>query len=123
MPDVHAGRAQVFIVHHNPNNRRYRYSADPNDAVASAVALIDSGRGAWIAGNCHRMIRVGDLLLFKFGGNHLKQAPGIYAGARVTKAPTRNSRGAWRLQYAPDAKLTPQLVRRPIVGRELARIV
>jgi hypothetical protein len=55
----------VFVVHHNPNNGRYRYAADPNDAVDSANALVEEGGGRWVAGNCRRLIQPGDLLLFK----------------------------------------------------------
>ena len=85
-PAVGVGR-RVFVVHHNPNNRRYRYTSDPNAAVASARALLDDGEGTWVAGNCHRLIGIGDLLLFKFAGNRLQQPPGIYAAARVTGSP------------------------------------
>jgi hypothetical protein len=69
------------------------------------------------------MIRVGDLLLFKFGGNRLLQEPGIYAAARVTRAPAANGRGTWVLRYHPDARLTRRLIRSPIVGRNLERLV
>ena len=31
---------RVFIVHHNPNSRRYGYAADPHDAITSAKALV-----------------------------------------------------------------------------------
>jgi hypothetical protein len=36
---------RAFIVHHNPNKGRYRYGADPNDAIASAKALVREGDG------------------------------------------------------------------------------
>lgn len=68
--------ARIFIVHHNPNSGRYRYPADPNDVVASVKAMLRESEATWVAGNCHRMIREGDLLLFKFGGSRLMQAPG-----------------------------------------------
>lgn len=112
----------VFVVHHNPNSLRYRYAADPHDAVASARALVDEGESTWVAGNCRRMMRVGDLLLFRFGGSRLRQEPGIYAAAHVTRAPAENGRGTWILRYAPDARLTRRLVRSPITGRTLARL-
>jgi hypothetical protein len=80
----------VFVVHHNPNNGRYRYAADPNDAIASAKALLEAGEGDWVAGNCRKMIQAGDLLLFKFGGARLRQRSGIYAAAHVTRAPVEN---------------------------------
>jgi hypothetical protein len=114
---------QTFIVHHNPNNQRYRYAADPDDAIASASAMMKEGERTWVAGNCRRMIQRGDVLLFKFGGLRLQQEPGIYAAARVTRAPAENAQGTWLLRYEPDARLTRRLVRRPIVGRNLARIV
>jgi hypothetical protein len=114
---------QVFVVHHNPNNGRYRYAADPNDAIASAKALIDEGESAWVAGNCRRMIGLGDLLLFKFGGSRFHQEPGIYAAARVTRAPAENRRGLWALRYEPEAPLTRRLMQSPIVGRNLERLV
>jgi len=38
---------QVFVVHHNPNSGRYRYGADPDDAIASAKALIEQGESTW----------------------------------------------------------------------------
>jgi hypothetical protein len=113
---------QVFVVHHNPNNGRYRYPADPDDAVACAQAMVAQGESTWIAGNCRRMIRIGDLLLFKFGGARLRQEPGIYAAAQVTRAPTATERG-WVLRYRPDEPLTQQLSRCPIVGRQLHRVV
>lgn len=116
-------RRHVFVVHHNPNNGRYRYAADPNDAIASATALIEQGESTWVAGNCHRMIGVGDLLLFKFGGNGLQQDPGIYAAARVTRAPAKNRNGTWVLRYEPDVSFTLRLMRAPIVGRNLERLV
>jgi hypothetical protein len=114
---------QVFVVHHNPNSGRYRYASDPCDAIASAKALIDQGESPWVAGNCRRMIRVGDLLLFKFGGNRLRQEPGIYAAARVTRAPASNGRGTWVLRYQSDARLARRLIRSPIVGKNLERLV
>jgi hypothetical protein len=113
---------QVFVVHHNPNNGRYRYPADPDDAVACAKAMIAHGESTWIAGNCRRMIRTGDLLLFKFGGASLRQEPGIYAAAHVTRAPTATERG-WVLRYRPDEQLTHQLTQRPLVGRQLNRVI
>lgn len=116
-------RRHVFVVHHNPNNGRYRYAADPNDAIASAEALIEQGESTWVAGNCHRMIGVGDLLLFKFGGNGLQQDPGIYAAARVTRAPAKNRNGTWVLRYEPDVSFTLRLMRAPIVGSNLERLV
>jgi len=114
---------QLFIVHHNPNNGRYRYGADPDDAIASAKALIDEGEGAWVAGNCRRMIRVGDLLLFKFGGSRLRQEPGIYAAARVTRAPAGKANRRWVLRYEPDVPLTQRLMRSPIIGKSLEGLV
>ena len=114
-------RRHVFVVHHNPNSGRYGYSADPDDAIASAKALIEEGESTWIAGNCRRMICTGDLLLFKFGGRRLQQEPGIYAAARVTGAPAENGRGAWVLRYRPDPRLTRRLIRSPIVGKSLER--
>jgi hypothetical protein len=114
---------QVFVVHHNPNRGRYRYGADPNDAIASARTLLATGDSTWVAGNCRRIIRPGDLLLFKFGGARLQQEPGIYAAAHVTRAPAENRQGTWMLRYKPDAPLTRQLMRSPIVGRNLARVV
>jgi ASCH domain-containing protein len=114
---------QVFVVHHNPNNGRYKYAADPADAVASAQALLAEGEGRWVAGNCRQLMQVGDLLLFKFGGSRLRQEPGIYAAAHITRAPAEEERGKWRLGYEPDVGMTRQLMRSPIVGRELARVV
>jgi hypothetical protein len=113
---------RVFIVHHNPNSGRYRYVSDPHDAIASAKALVREGESTWVAGNCHRMIRTGDLLLFKFGGNRLQQAPGIYAAARVTRAPLVNGQGSWVLRYRPDTPLTRRLIQSPIVGKSLGRL-
>ncbi len=114
---------QVFVVHHNPNNGRYGYAADPDDAIASAKALIAEGESTWVAGNCRRMMRVGDLLLFKFGGSRLQHEPGIYAAAHITRAPAENGHGTWVLRYEPDARLTRHLMRSPIVGRKLALVV
>jgi hypothetical protein len=114
---------RIFVVHHNPNSGRYQYAADPEDAVASATALIAKGESTWVAGSCRKMIRVGDLLLFKFGGARLRQEAGLYAAAYVTRAPAENGRGKWVLKYGPDAPLTRQLIRSPIVGRNLARVV
>jgi hypothetical protein len=116
-------RRRVFVVHHNPNNGRYRYPADPRDAIASAQAMIDYGDGAWVAGNCRRMIGVGDLLLFKFGGARLKQQAGIYAAARVTRAPSQKRSGTWILRYQPDESLTRRLMKSPITGRKLEQLV
>jgi hypothetical protein len=112
----------MFIVHHNPDSGRYRYGPDPRDAIASARALLDYNESTWVAGNCRRMIRVGDLLLFKFGGRRLQQEPGIYAAARVTRAPAENGHGRWLLRYAADTRLTRRLLRAPIVGKELERL-
>lgn len=81
------------------------------------------GESTWVAGNCRRMMRVGDLLLFKFGGSRLQQDTGVYAAAHVTRAPAPNAHGTWILRYTPDAPLTRQLLRSPIVGKSLARIV
>jgi hypothetical protein len=114
---------RVFIVHHNPNSGRYQYSADPEDAVSSAKALMAAGESTWVAGNCHQMMRVGDLLLFKFGGSRLQQEPGVYAAAHVTRAPAQDEHGTWILRYQSDAPLTRQLIRSPIVGRNLTRVV
>ena len=115
---------QVFVVHHNPNSGRYRYGADPNDAVSSARALLAEGESTWVAGNCRHMMQLGDLLLFKFGGSRLKQEPGIYAAAHVTRGPAKNDgRGVWVLRYEPDQRLTQRLIRAPIVGKNLARVV
>jgi len=114
---------QVFVVHHNPNSGRYQYAADPDDAVSSARALMAAGERTWVAGNCRQMMRIGDLLLFKFGGSRLQQEPGIYAAALVTRAPAEDRHGTWRLRYESDAPLTRQLMRSPIVGKDLARVV
>jgi hypothetical protein len=112
----------AFVCHHNPNSRRYDYAADPTDAIASAQALLAAGESTWTAGNCRRMLQVGDLLLFKFGGARLRQEPGIYAAGHVTRAPLENESGTWVLRYAPDVTLTRRLIRSPLVGRELERI-
>jgi hypothetical protein len=69
------------------------------------------------------MIGVGDLLLFKFGGSRLQQEPGIYAAARVTRGPAENGQGTWLFRYRPDARLTRRLMRSPIVGKSLGRLV
>lgn len=122
-PPSHRPHPRYFVVHHNPNGGRYRYAADPDDAIASARALVKGGEGTWVAGNCHRMLDVGDLLLFKFGGKRLKQDAGIYAAARVTRAPRLTGRGTWLFRYKADARLTRQLIRAPIVGSDLERIV
>jgi hypothetical protein len=127
----HAVNAQVaygelkpaFVVYHNPNSGRHDYAADPTDAIASAQALLAQGESTWLAGNCRRMLRVGDLLLFKFGGARLQQEPGIYAAAHVTKAPSENQNGTWVLRYQPDETLTQHLMGTPIVGRHLDRVV
>ena len=113
---------RVFVVQHNPNSGRYRYPADPTDAVASARALVAAGEGTWVAGNCRRMIRAGDLLLFKFGGARLKQPAGIYAAGRVTRSPIRDHRGVWVLRYGPDGRLTQRLLRQPIEGKALVSV-
>ena len=63
------------------------------------------------------MIRAGDRLLFKFGGNRLQQEPGIYAAARVTRAPVKKGHGPWVLRYRPDTPLTRRLIR-PNRGQE-----
>jgi hypothetical protein len=113
----------VFVVHHNPDNGRYRYASDPRDAIASAKALMRGGEDTWVAGNCHRMIRAGDLLFFKFGGSQLRQEPGIYAAARVTRAPMRRGRGRWLLRYRPEIPLTRRLMQSPIIGDRLKQLV
>jgi len=115
--------AAAFVVHHNPNNGRYRYASDPTDAVASAKALLADGVGTWVAGNCRKMLQPGSLLLFRFGGARLRQRPGIYAAAHVIGAPTKKITGIWTFKYKPDARFTRHLVRSPIVGKELDRIV
>ncbi len=112
----------TFIVHHNPNNGRYQYTVDPTDAIASARALLATGVGTWVAGNCRRMLRPGSLLLFKFGGARLQQPPGIYAAAHVTTAPSKSAAGLWTFEYKPDTRLTRHLLRFPVVGKDLARI-
>lgn len=114
---------QVFVVHHNPANGRYSYPADPADAIASAQAMLAQGESTWVAGNCHRVMRVGDLLLFKFGGPRLRQEPGIYAGAHVTQAPALDSQGRWVLRYEPDPGLTRHLLSTPIIGASLSKLV
>jgi hypothetical protein len=114
--------SRAFVVHHNPDNGRYEYYADATDAAASARALMKAGEGWWVAWNCHRLIRVGDLLLFKFGGARLKQEPGVYAAARVLRAPIRSG-GRWILHYRQERVVTRKLINQPIVGRALARIV
>lgn len=112
----------TFIIHHNPNNGRYRYAADPSDAVASSRALLSAGVGTWVAGNCRRLLKPGSLLLFKFGGARLQQQPGIYAAARVTTAPLEGAAGAWLFDFKPDSRITRHLLRFPVIGRDLARI-
>lgn len=112
-------KPRVFVVHHNPNNGRYRYPANPTDALESARALLKEGESDWVAGNCRRLIHRGDLLLFKFGGGRLRQEPGIYAAARVTEALAQGRSGVWRLQYRPDARMTRRLNRAPIIGKAL----
>jgi hypothetical protein len=114
---------QVFVVHRNANNGRYKYTPDPADAVGSAQALLAEGEGRWVSGNCRQMMQVGDLLLFKFGGSRLRHEPGVYAAAHITRAPAEEERGKWRLGYEPDVAKTRELMQSPIVGRELARVV
>jgi hypothetical protein len=113
----------AFIVHHSPNNRRYEYDGDPNNAVDSARALLVARELNWVAGNCWRMMRSGDLVLFKFGGSQLMQPAGIYAGGRVVREPARRGRGRWVFRCAIDVGLTRQLMRDPIIGRDLKRVV
>lgn len=113
---------RIFIVHHNPNSGRYTYDADPHDAVASARTLAAAGDSGWVAGNCHRLIRAGDVVLFKFGGTALKQEPGIYAAGVVTRPP-RVEGGVRRFGFIGDRRTTSALVRRPIIDRELTRVV
>ena len=114
---------QAFVVHHNPNRGRYRYAADPLDVDESVKALIAHGESTWVAGNCRRMLGVGDLLLFKFGGTGLRREPGIYAAARVTRAPAKNERGRWVFRFEPDGALTQRLMRAPLVDEMLERVV
>ncbi len=114
---------QVFVVHHRPDSGKYWYLADPHDAVASANAMIREKEGNWYAGNCHRMLRPGDLLLYKFGGARLRHEPGIYAAARVARIPVVDAEGAWVFRMQVDAALTRRLMRSPIVGARLERIV
>jgi len=113
----------AFVVHHNPDNERYRYPADPTDAVASAKALVADGVGTWVAGNCRNILQPGSLLLFKFSGARLKQEPGIYAAAHVTIGPHKDAAGIWTFKYTPDRPLTRYLLRFPIAGKDLARLV
>ena len=102
-------QVNVFVVHHNPDGGQYGYSADPTDAIASARALMSGERG-WVAGNCRRMMHVGDWLLFKMGGGRLSQEPGIYAAALVTQAPARNRDGVWVLRYRAEKQVTRALI-------------
>jgi hypothetical protein len=113
---------QAFLVHHNPDRGGYAYDADPTDAIASATALAAEGTGRWVAGNCQRMIRAGDLLLFKFGGARLKQASGVYAAGRALEVPCRDGK-RWVFRYRMDRALTDRLVAQPLVGATLARVV
>jgi hypothetical protein len=113
---------QVFVVHHNPDGGEYGYGADPTDAVASAHALM-SGEQTWVAGNCRRMIHVGDWLLFKMSGAKLKDPVGVYAVAQVTGAPAVNQQGVWVFRYRGDKALTRLLTARPLTGTGLRRLV
>jgi HNH endonuclease len=115
--------ARIFVVHHNPDNTRYDYPADPSDAIGSARAMLANGDQRWVAGNCRRLIKRGDVVLFKFGGRRLNQEPGIYAAAHALEPPVRARDRVWTFGYRMDAVLTRLLVERPIVGPELARIV
>ena len=112
---------QAFLVHHNPDRGGYAYDADPTDATRSANALLAAGTGWWAAGNCQRMIRAGDLLLFKFGGARLKQASGVYAAGHALEAPRRD-RKRWIFRYRIDRTLTERLTAQPIVGAALAKL-
>jgi hypothetical protein len=120
MADLH--RDQAFLVHHNPDRGGYAYDADPTDAVASAAALLAEGTGRWVAGNCQRLIRAGDLLLFKFGGARLKQASGVYAAGRALDAPRREG-ARWVFPYQIDRALTKRLTAQPLVGASLTRVI
>ena len=116
-------RPTIFVVHHRPDGGRYGYRADPDDAIASARILLSAQEGGWVAGNCHRIIRTNDRLLFKFGGVRLKQDPGIYAAAVVTRPPVQDDEGTWRFRFRLERRITRRLLLEPITGRDLARIV
>jgi hypothetical protein len=115
---------RCFVLHHRPDSGRYGYGADPTNAIDSARTLMRDREERWVAGNCWKLIRTGDLVLFKMGGAKLQQPAGIYAAAWVMRRPVREKGDDfWSFRYRVDERLTRALMRKPIVGPELDALV
>lgn len=115
---------RAFLLHVNPKSGYgYEKGFDPKDPLSCAAYLLHSqGEHGWSAGNCRRMIRKGDLLLFKFSGGRRKETAAVYFAGRVSRPPFIAG-GVWKLRYVVDASLTKHLMAEPLPAHRLEDFV
>lgn len=114
--------AGAFLVHVNPKKGwSYEKGFDPRDPFGCASFLLASaGPHGWSAGNCWRMMREGDVLLFKTPAGRRREPAGVYFAGRIVRSPFESSVGR-RLKYVVDAQLTKRLVADPILLPQLGK--
>ena len=115
---------RAFLLHVNSRSGfSYEKGFDPEDPLACAWFLLRSGREhRWSAGNCWRMMRKNDLLLFKVNGGRKKESAGVYFVGRVSRLPYMA--GDYRkLGYVVDAPLTERLMTSPLPAHRLEEFV
>ncbi|RKG63322.1 hypothetical protein D7W79_40400 [Corallococcus exercitus] len=114
---------QAFLVHVNPGSVDYEDGFDAKAPLDCAAHLLRSQRDhGWTAGNCWRMMRKDDLLLFKFNGGRLKEPAAVYFAGRVSRTPFIQE-GFRKLRYVVDVPLTEQLMTHPLPVQRLQEFV
>ena len=118
----HKGR--IFSVIVNSDKSDFDYGeVDPSDPVAFVSAELHNRGLRWTVGCCRKQILKGDLLLFRFTNQRLKERRGIYAVGEVEGAPTfDDADDTWWLGFHYLAGPTRHLLRNPLLGPDCARL-
>ncbi|RYZ15235.1 MAG: hypothetical protein EOO70_07090, partial [Myxococcaceae bacterium] len=87
--DKEVEQKRAFLLHVNPRSGfSYEPGFEATEPLTSAKFLLDSERDhGWSVGNCWRMIREGDLLLFRFRDRNHPGGAAVFFAGQVSRAP------------------------------------